>query len=75
MIVSVSKLRTPVASSKVLLLRLMDFPFSDKVTGIYDASPASTRMAYMNEPNVRSKGASVTSVLLVSSRLTKSFRL
>ena len=52
LIVTVSKSRTPVASSRVLLLRLMDFPFRDKVTGIYDASPASTRMAYMNEPNV-----------------------
>ena len=54
MIVSVSKLRTPVASSRLLLTSLMGLPFSVKVTAVYDASPASMRVASMKEPNVMS---------------------
>ena len=72
---SVSKLRNPVASSRLLLTSFMGLPFSVKVTLVYGASPASMRTACMKEPNVISKGASETSVLPVSSKCTKSFRL
>ena len=75
MIVSVSKLRTPVASRRLLLTSLMGLPFSVKVTGVYDASPASMRVPSMKQPNVMSEGASETCVLPVSCRRTKSFRL
>ena len=75
MIVRVSKLCTPVASSRLLLSSLMGLPFSIRVTGVYDASPASVRVPSMKEPNVMSNGASETCVLPVSSRRTKSFRL
>ena len=75
MIVRVSKLCTPVASSRLLLSNLMGLPFSVKVTGVYDASPALIRIASTKEPNLMSKGASKTCVLPVSRRCTKSFRL